>query len=109
MNAATTIAQQARIMGFKANLAIRGRWMTTDGKERVQVMVQDEPLLADPVELGRAKLPVYCTLHALAGSLKLPRVKTFTEDGGRVFTVIEHKPTVADAVSLKWFCEAQRV
>lgn len=112
----TTIAQAARIRGFKANLLIRGRRVTTDSLDEqnkpqvLTVLIKDEPTMADPDKPAQAKQPVYTTLTALAGSVTDPRaVQKFTEEDGRLYRVLRYEETVADLVTWKWYCESQRV
>jgi hypothetical protein len=110
----TTIAQNMRVAGFKANLRVRGRCMDADTGETVTVLVQDAPVLSDPDKPAQKKKPVYAQIFALAaafgGTIKDPRaVETFTQkDTGQVFTVFSYDETTGDAVTWKWFCEAQR-
>lgn len=105
-----TPAQRCRRIGFLANLTARGRAMRTDAGPLVICLVDDQPMLSDPTESARAEFPVYVNIIALSGSIKSPRdVRTFTEvRTGKLFTVLEYRETAGDAVTWKWFCEAQR-
>lgn len=106
----TTVAQRARMKGFRETLRIRGRKMTASSGEQLVVVVHDEAILLDPNAFVQAEKPVYAELNATAGSVANPRaVTSFSEaDSGLVYQVIRYDESAADAVVWKWFCEVQR-
>ena len=111
-----TIAEQARTQGFKANLLIRGRAVTSDSldsrgvPETFTALVEDQPMLADPDKPAQAQTPVYTRISALTGVIADPRKpQRFTENqGGRFHKVLRYEETSGDRVKWSWFCEAQR-
>jgi hypothetical protein len=104
-----TPAQQARILGLRANLLVRGRSAVTDTAEKLVVLVEDIQELPDPDKPVQTELCIYTTITALAGSVRDPRaIGSFKEADGRGHRVIEYLETRGDMVTLKWRCEADR-
>lgn len=111
-----TFTQQARIQGFKVNLAARGRKVTCDTKDAAGVnetgmaLIQDQASISDPGEVAASQRSIYTLVSTLADAFKDPRkIARFTEEDGRYHTVIEFRETRGDAVKWEWFCEAERV
>lgn len=106
----STIAQRGRRLGFLANLNIRGRQMTTDTKERVTALVQDQPIMQDPDKPAQAEQPVFVRIAVLADAVKDPRaIGQFVEADGRTHRVLRFDETSGDQVVWGWFCEAERL
>lgn len=84
--------------------------MTADTGERFQGVVEEVPLIDDPGEIAKAKLPIYANIESDSDSIENPhRVKTFTEDGsGRTHRVLKFLPQATDNFSFKWLVETQR-
>lgn len=115
-----TPTQQARILGFKAQLAQRGRAAFTDtanangDPETVTIIVEDQAVLPDPDKPLQMETPVYVRVHCLAGAVKNPRKVGHFYEGtpvlkGRAYKVLEYQESASDAVSWKWLCEAERL
>jgi hypothetical protein len=105
-----TITQQARIRGFNANLAMRGRPVTTDTQESLTVLVRDRAAITDPDQPAQAKIAIYTAIEALAGAVADPRaIGLFTEADGRWHKVLQFIELRGDLVKWVWDCEAQRL
>jgi len=105
-----TPVEKLRLKSFAKTLQMRGRAVTTDQKDSLTAVIQDQPLLPDLEHTAQAKLPVYSVVHAMAGSVVNPRsVTMFTETAtGRFYDVLRYEESAADNLTWKWFCEAQR-
>jgi hypothetical protein len=107
-----TISELARVAGFNANLAVRGRMMTTDTDEMVKVLVQNAVPLPDANKPAQAKKPVYAIITCLAGALKDPRaVGNFIEGTAPDTTthnVLCYDETSGDRVTWRFEVETQR-
>jgi hypothetical protein len=107
-----TISEQARLAGFIANLAIRGRAMTTDTGETVKVLVQNAVPLPELDKPARTEKMVYAIITCLAGALKDPRaVGNFIEGTAPNTTthnVLCYDETSGDRVTWKFEVGTQR-
>lgn len=95
--------------GFSALIAAGGRSFSADTGEGVRCLVDDAPDVGDPVDIPKAKQPVYARLHAKAGSVASPyAVKTFTESGtNKIYTVLRYEVDLM-GTEQRWMCERQR-
>lgn len=91
-------------------LASCGREVTADTGERLTVQVEDVPVLADPVEVARQKLPLFVRVHAVSGDVVDARsVGSFTEvESKKKHTVQKFEQTSQNNWEWCWFCETQR-
>lgn len=105
----TTLAHDCRLIGFRANLRVRGRIVEANTGEKFTALIEDTATLSDPEQTADAQLKVYTVLTALADDVADPRViARLTEEDGRYHKVLEYREARADMLTVKWFCEAQR-
>lgn len=104
------VIELQQLAGFRVRLASGGREVTADTGERLTVQVEDVPLLTDPVETARQKLPLFVRVHAVTGDVVDPRaVGSFTEVvSQKKHTVQKFEPTSQNNWEWCWFCETQR-
>lgn len=104
-----TTIEEALALGFDSLLSVGGRVMAADTGESVSMIVEDAPELAEPMDMPKAKSPIYARLSCRAASVAAPyTVKTFTESGTtKIYTVLKYEEDLM-GVSQQWLCEKQR-
>ena len=103
-----TPVELGRVAGFNANLATRGRMMTTNTGETITVLVQNGAMLPDPNKPAQEELPVYAVITCLAGALANPREVTVFTEGNQTHKVMSYNESSGDRVTWKFEVESQR-
>lgn len=94
-------------MGIAENHGVHGDMLSPDGAADILAVIEDIPLIDEPGEIAKAKVPVYARIHAAAGLVANPRgVKVFT-GANRTFRVLKFEES-ANRNEHVWLCEAQR-
>lgn len=104
------LIEQALKAGFAAQKQCGGREVTASTGEKRFACIEDVPMIAEPIEQIRAKLPLYTRVYIMAGEIENPRaVETFTEvKSGRFHKVIKYEEASQANWRMCWLCEAQR-
>ena len=95
--------------GLRVQMSIDGRTIITESGESFLALIEDVPMLQEPVEQARSKFPVYVNVTAIADDVNNPRViLQMNEQQYGTMRVLKFMESRGDQLTYKWLCEAQR-